>query len=221
MYGDLPEIKTKNQDGTESVIHAFPIHIPFPSKIAALRLPTSEEMLDYMRKQKSEYRYLGRGKGRSKSLPNPRSDRDLFDRLRIDNDQEAQEGGKNWFDDDECGHAISILTQQRIFSRTREGDNYTIVLRTMLGDTTHTLHPPFMKDMAEYRRNAYVSTDMGHNLEHRQFPPEPSCTLYDACILKSEGYSSGTEVPPHHKQAIALELVAAVSELDPSLDPND
>ena len=47
--------------------------------------------------------------------------------------------------------------------------------------------------------------------------------LYDAVVSKIEGYAGDmkiTDVPPHHKQAVAVELVQAIDDLDPALDPN-
>ena len=211
MYGELPEIQTKNGQS----IRAFPVHIPYPEKVAALRLPTTDEMMDYLRKQKTQYRYLGRGKGESIPVPNPKLDQELFERLRVDSGSESHD-----FDPDECSHALNLLTQQRITSCDRKGDEFIITLRTMFGDTVHILHPPFMKDMAEYRRGVYKPIDLPNNLEERRYPPEAPCKLYDSCVVSSSGYASGFEVPPHHKQAVVLQLVTAVSELDPSLDPN-
>ena len=43
------------------------------------------------------------------------------------------------------------------------------------------------------------------------------------CASKIEGYAESfkpADVPPHHKSAVMVELVQAIDDLDPALDPN-
>ena len=47
--------------------------------------------------------------------------------------------------------------------------------------------------------------------------------LYDSVVTKIEGYAASfkpADVPPHHKSAVIVELVQAIDDLDPALDPN-
>ncbi len=102
MYGEIPEIQTS----TGEAINGFPVQILRPAKTAVLRLPANSEMSEYLSQQKTLYRDLGRRKGQSESVPNPKSDLDLFNRIPIDKGPE--------FDEAEAAKAIGLLTRQRV-----------------------------------------------------------------------------------------------------------
>ena len=56
-----------------------------------------------------------------------------------------------------------------------------------------------------------------------RYRTEPAIDLYDSVVAKAEGYIDGlkmTDVPPHHKSAVVVELVQAIDDLDPQIDPN-
>jgi hypothetical protein len=213
MYGELPEIETSTPGES---IHGFPVQILRPAKTAVLRLPSNQEMRDYLNQQKTLYRDLGRRKGQSESVPNPKSDLDLFNRIRIDKGSE--------FDEAEAARAIGLLTRQRVTKCEREGESYRITLATVFGETQHIINIPFEKDLVIYRRNVFKAIDLPHGVEERRYPPEAAERLYDASILSISGYVDSIkppDVPPHHKSTVVLELVSAIGDLDPELpDPN-
>ena len=212
MYGELPEIQTS----TGETIHGFPVQILRPAKTAVLRLPTNPEMSGYLNQQKTLYRDLGRRKGQSESVPNPKSDLDLFTRIRIDKGPD--------FDEAEAARAIGLLTRQRVTKCEREGETYRVTLLTVFGATEHVVNIPFEKDLAVYRRTVFKALDLPHGVEERRYPPEAAVRLYDATVVSISGYVDSikaADVPPHHKSSIVLELVSAVGDLDPELpDPN-
>jgi hypothetical protein len=213
LYGELPEIQTSAGDA----IHGFPVQILRPAKTAVLRLPTNQEMSDYLNQQKTLYRDLGRRKGQSESVPNPKSDLDLFNHIRIDKGPE--------FDEAEAARAIGLLTRQRVTSCEREGEAYRIKLLTVFGETEHVINIPFEKELAVYRRNVFKAIDLPHGVEERRYPPEAAERLYDAAVVSVLGYVDSItkeNVPPHHKSTVVLELVSAIGDLDPELpDPNN
>ncbi len=212
LYGELPEINTTAGEP----VHGFPVQILRPEKTAVLRLPTNQEMRDYLSQQKTLYRDLGRRKGQSESVPNPKSDLDLFNRLRIDKGPD--------FDEAEAAKAIGLLTRQRVTKCEREGETYRVTLLTAFGETVHIINIPFEKDIAIYRRNVFKAMGLPHGVEERRYPPEAAERLYDSAIVSVSGYVDTikpADVPPHHKSAVDLELVSAIGDLDPDLpDPN-
>ena len=214
-YGELQTIETK--DGQK--VQGFPVQIPRPLKLAVLRLPSNDEMIEYLSKQRSIYRDLGNRKGESESVPNPQSDLDLFQKIRIDKPADESQV----FDAAEAAKALRLITMQKIESCVPEGDGYRITLNTRFGSTVHVIKIPLEKDMALYRQTVFKSRDLPHNQEERRFPPEAPIRLYDAAIESIDGYTSeftAKNVPPHHKAAVVFELVSAVNALDPALDPN-
>src|ERR1017187_5386761 len=108
LYGELPEIQTS----TGETINGFPVQILRPAKTAVLRFPANHEMSDYLNQQKTLYRALGRRKGQSESVPNPKADLTLFTRIRIDKGPE--------FDEAEAAKAIGLLARQRVTKCERE-----------------------------------------------------------------------------------------------------
>jgi hypothetical protein len=203
MYGDIP---------TEGIT----IRVPNPPKTAFLRLPTNQEMLERLDQQKSIRRIIGRRKSQTEFVPNLKADLDLFTKIRLDKD-----GAE--FDEFEAGNAISKLTFCEVTDCQRAGDEYRVTLRTPFGETIHQVKIPTQRDITVYRRTVVSSIDLPHGQEELRYRIEPCVGLYDSVVTKIEGYAGSlksADVPPHHKSAVVVELVQAVDDLDPALDPN-
>jgi hypothetical protein len=203
MYGDIPK-------------EGITIRVPNPPKTAFLRLPTNQEMLERLDQQKSIRRTIGRRKSQTEFVPNLKADLDLFTKIRLDKD-----GAE--FDEFEAGNAISKLTFCEVTDCQRAGDEYRVTLRTPFGDTVHQVKIPTQRDITVYRRTVVSSTDLPHGQEELRYRIEPSVGLYDSVVTKIEGYAGSlkpADVPPHHKSAVVVELVQAIDDLDPALDPN-
>lgn len=217
MYGDLPPIQLT---GSSETINGFPVLIestPTGPKTAVLRLPTTDELLDYLRVQKSRYKDLGRRKSESEEIPNPKADQKLFRSIRLDSGPE--------FDDAEAARAIGLITRHRVTDCTRDGDSYIITVSTPFGSTTHTVRMPYESERAEYFRSFLKETDLPHGITERRFPPDVPVKLYDKIVLTADGYQSVFDspakvVPPHHKRSVINELFSTLAALDPDLDPN-
>ncbi len=203
MYGDISAA-------------GITIRVPNPPKTAQLRLPTNEEMLERLDQQKSIRRTIGRRKSQTEFVPNLKADLDLFSKIRLDKD-----GAE--FDEFEAGNAISKLSFCEVTDCHRAGDEYRIALRTPFGDTVHMVKIPMQRDITVYRRMVVSSTDLPHGQEELRYRIEPAVDLYDSVVTKIEGYAASfkpADVPPHHKSAVVVELVQAIDDLDPALDPN-
>jgi hypothetical protein len=211
LYGELPPVTLDSGEEVRGV----KVRVPNPPKLAILRLPTSQEMLDRLDQQKSIRRTLGRRKSQTEFVPNPKADLDLFNKIRLDKGPE--------FDEFEAGNAISKLTYNEVTDCERTGEEYRITLRTPFGDTVHLMRIPTQRDITIYRRTVVSATDLPHGQEELRYRIEPAVELYDSVVSKVDGYSASfkaTDVPPHHKSAVVVELVQAVDDLDPALDPN-
>jgi hypothetical protein len=203
MYGDIPAA-------------GITIRVPNPPKTAQLRLPTNEEMLERLDQQKSIRRTIGRRKSQTEFVPNLKADLDLFNKIRLDKD-----GAE--FDEFEAGNAILKLSFCEVTDCQRAGDEYRVTLRTPFGETVHMLKIPTQRDITVYRRTVVSSTDLPHGQEELRYRIEPAVDLYDSVVTKIEGYAASfkpADVPPHHKSAVIVELVQAIDDLDPALDPN-
>jgi hypothetical protein len=203
MYGDISAA-------------GITIRVPNPPKTAQLRLPTNEEMLERLDQQKSIRRTIGRRKSQTEFVPNLKADLDLFNKIRLDKD-----GAE--FDEFEAGNAISKLSFCEVTDCQRAGDEYRVTLRTPFGETVHMVKIPTQRDITVYRRTVVSSTDLPHGQEELRYRIEPAVDLYDSVVTKIEGYAAPikpADVPPHHKSAVVVELVQAIDDLDPALDPN-
>jgi len=211
LYGELPPVTLDSGEEVRGV----KVRVPNPPKLAILRLPTSQEMLDRLDQQKSIRRTLGRRKSQTEFVPNPKADLDLFNKIRLDKGPE--------FDEFEAGNAISKLTYNEVTDCERAGEEYRITLRTPFGDTVHLMRIPTQRDITIYRRTVVSATDLPHGQEELRYRIQPSVELYDAVAASIQGYAASmkpADVPPHHKSAVVVDLVQAIDDLDPPMDPN-
>jgi hypothetical protein len=210
MYGILPKIQTETGD-----IEGVKVVVPNPPKTAILRLPTNSELLERLDAQRTIRRSIGRRKSQTEQVANPKADLALFKAIRLDKDGTE-------FDEFEVGNSISKLTFYEVASCEKSGNDYRIVLTTPFGDVVHYAGLPTLRALSTYRKSIVVPTDLPHGVEELRFKHQAACDLYDSVISKIEGYApsiGSKDVPPHHKGAVASELVAAMDDLDPVLDP--
>ncbi len=212
QYGELPEVTLRGGQSAK----AIRIKNPNPPKMAFLRLPNSEEIVARLGQQKSIRRNLGRRKSQSEAVPNFKADLALFNAIRLDKDGPE-------FDEYEASNAISKLTYCEVTNCERVGEEYRITLRTPFGDTTHSMRIPTLRDISIYRKSVVSSMDLPYGQEEVKFRVGPAIDLYNAVASGIEGYAEGAkpfDVPAHHKQAVVIDLVFAIDDLDPAIDPN-
>lgn len=212
LYGVLPVVKM--DDGKE--LHGVKVAVVNPPKTAVLGLPTNAQMVERLSKQRSIRRSLGRRVSQTESVPNPAADLALF------NDCRQDKGGAE-FDEYEAANAMSKLTYCEVIDCQRAGEEYLIQLKTAFGVTVHTVKIPMQREITAYRRSVVSSRDLPHGQEELRFRIEPAVALYDQVSVKTEGYAPEwklADVPPHHKSAVVSELVQAIDDLDPEIDPN-
>lgn len=233
MYGELDLIKTLQ--GGE--IPAIPIVIQNPQKVAALRLPTSEEISAYTGSIRQLIRSIGRRQTEEQDVPNPEAERKLFEAMRLDKTGDE-------FDEAEMKHAIDIVLRSNIKNCERGGGEYVIQVATLWGVAIHTCRVPMTRELQDYRDHVIKPRTLPHNVEERRFPPDVPARFYDSIIVSVEGYApqfnvpvgtvngqshpfTGAElkaflpnIPPHHKRLVAGEVSSALYDLDPQIDPN-
>lgn len=203
MYGDSPA-------------SGITVRVPNPPKAASLRMPTNEEVLARLSQQRTIRRSLGRRKAQTEYVPNRKADVDLFNKIRLD-----KEGPE--FDEFEASNAIAKLIYCEVIGCERDGDLYVITLKTPFGNTVHHVKPGTLRDITLYQRSVVAATELPHNQEEVRFRIEPAIDLYRAVVVSIEGYAESIrpgDVPPHHMQAVVVELIASMEDLDPMLDPN-
>jgi len=193
MYGELPEV-TVNGDKVRGVT----VRVPNPPKQAVLRLPTSAEMLEYVRS-------IGRVTRRKTAEPDLKPDQVLFAKLRLDDGPE--------FDEYEASRAVGGIVDQNIIDTQRANGRYLVTLGTPFGEVVHTVDIPTQKAVVQYRRAISKSTARIDVMEH-------AVALFDGITRGAEGYADGVEVPLNHKSAVVQAALAALDDLDPVIDPN-
>lgn len=175
------------------------ISIPGPSglKKAVLRFPTDLEWIERAAAQKIVIKQLGREKSQTDVPDSELADFDLFGRIRIDQD------GEPW-DKFEAAVAISKLSRAIAQQPAMDGSNYVIELTVPGGVTTHTLRPPSVGQMAQYRRARASAMDMPYDTQVIRVRLQPAADLYDALMVSVAGYASA--VPIIHKTAVLRQL---------------
>ena len=140
----------------------------------------------------------------------------MFNQIRLDKD-----GAE--FDEFEASNAISKLTFCEVTDCQRAGDEYRITLKTPFGETTHRCASRRSAISPSTGARWCPSTDLPHGQEELRYRMEPAIDLYDSVVDQGRRLHRGlkpTDVPPHHKSAVVVELVQAIDDLDPALDPN-
>lgn len=212
LYGDLPTVP---QEGGATV-RGVTIKIQNPPKTAIIGLPTNAQMVERLDSQKTIRRSLGRRASTSDYIPNTKADLALFNQIRVDKDGLE-------FDEFEATSAIGRITNIEVTGCERSGDFFEVTLKSPFGEVVHTVGIPLQRDLQKYRRGVVSSKDLPHGQEELRYRIEPPCTLYDTVSKKVEGYNDSfnvTNVPPHHKSAVVMELVQALDEMDTLIDPN-
>jgi hypothetical protein len=233
MYGELDPIKTA-QGGD---FPAIPIVIQNPQKMAAMRLPTAEEISAYTGSIRQIIRRIGRRQSEEQDVPNTDAERKFFEAVRLDKSGDE-------FDQAEMRHAIDVVLRHNVKACDRDGDQYVIKVATLWGVTVHACRIPTTRELQAYREGVIKSRELPHNVEERRFPPEVPTQFYDAIVVSVEGYApqfnvpTGTvngnrhvlegaelkailpQIPPHHKRSVAGEVSSALYDLDPQIDPS-
>ena len=239
LYGELFPMKTA--DGKEAF--GFPCEIVNPAKLAVLRLPTSEEILQRLSKQITINHDMGRG-NKAVTVPTQDADLVLFNKLRIDSNGNGVTSVSSEWDKYEAAKAISKITYARITGCERVGNQFEVTLDTYAGPTTHLLDGPLEEDMSHYRDTIVASRNLGHGKMELRYRHSAAIGLYDKFIRQVDGYyinpsdASGTApsnvpatpadhirqwisvVPAHHKFHVAMEVADAIDSMDPPIDPN-
>lgn len=132
-----------------------------------------------------------------KDKPDYKAELKLFNNIRQDKGEA--------FDEYEAYFVIERMMKADVAGTTPEDDGtYTVKLKTPFGEVSHNVMLPTQKTYMDIRRN---------------FGAEKLRSMYDECQPSAEGYAG--DVPPHHKQAVAAELMVIVNQIDTSLeDPN-
>jgi hypothetical protein len=168
-------------------------------KTVMVRWPTDAEWCDRNRKHRIISRQLGRDKSESSGYGLDEANAELLQRIAV----EPIEA-----DPAEATEIISRLESLRVVESSINGDRVAVRLRAMGEDLNHELKIPTARQKSEYFKASMRLLVVKGGREYRQ-QLEPSGSLYDALVLKAEGYSG--PVPIVHKDAA---LSAMFGEMD-------
>lgn len=172
------------------------VRIPYPKKEATVRLPSNLEIAAYL----DAY-----NKKKKVDVDDKQPDVDLFNKLRSDKGED--------FDEYECSYIVNNLLSSDVKSCEKEGDEYTVTVKTPFGETVHTLRPPSIREMSLYRSGT-VSQDP-------KASRNSSVKLYDTLMQRIEGYATDADVSLLHKMAVISRIYIAHVQIDPiQADPN-
>lgn len=198
-------------------INEYEFEIPNPRKLATVRLPTGEEMLERMRVQKTLQTDLGRRRTQSEFIRNPEAELKLFNAIRRDQGEP--------FDADEAEHVIGILTNAEVVDAKQEGGGFTVTLdwsffASNRGTTVHHLKVPTMGQLKRYQLAIVRVYNLPHGKTEFRYNIAAAVELYDQLTTaETTGYAPGVEVPPHHKSAVVGEVNQMLQNPGAGADP--
>lgn len=185
-------------------------------KRCRVRFPTDQEWCDRARKQKLIRRDLGRGKSQYDPARTKQIDADLFARIREDEDGPE-------FDQHEAAYVIDRLDRATVQSVERNANEYTITLRVP-GEkggvnTVHVLRVPSQKQADDYADASAPPPIHGERVTELRVFLEPAGPLYDAVLVRNEGYAGA--VPIIHKLAAVTAMLRDVQSRTEEDDPEE
>ena len=202
MYGDIPA-------------EGITINVPNPPKTARVRLPTSQEMLDRLAPAEVDPAHHWPAKSQTQFVPNPKADLDLFNQIRLDKDgvefDDSRPATPSRSSHSARSPTASVLATSTVSrSRRRLGTPSTRCASRRRG-----IHPVPAHGHLRDRSPARPGGDsLPHGTGHR------SVRLCGRQGRRLQRRLKMTDVPPHHKSAVVVELVQAIDDLDPQIDPN-
>jgi hypothetical protein len=177
-------------------------------KTAVVRWPTDQEWADRARRKKTVRRWLGRGKSSVETTDREAADRELWQKIVI----QAPDG----LDDAEIGALLARMEFTEVLSSERFGEEVTVELQVTdlirNGEpayvSKHTLRMPTQAQVKTYGLKAIHRVD-GRREQISTIRLEAGGELYDALIVKVEGYTGATPLP--HKDDVVMEILQVIS----------
>jgi len=109
----------------------------------------------------------------------------------------------------EASNLLAKLGRADVVESCREGNQFIIELKVLGGSITkHILRMPSVKESHSYHTNTFSRVN-DRNSSIVAVKLEPSGTLYDALLIKNEGYVG--DVPLIHKSEIISELITLMA----------
>lgn len=181
-------------------------------KRCSVRFPADQEWCDRARKQKLIRRDLGRGKSQYDPMRAKAIDQALFDRIRQDADGPE-------FDQHEASYVIERLDRAIVQDIQRAGNEYTVELKVTGAITTHVLRIPSQKQVDDYGDASAPPPIHGERTTELRVFLEPAGPLYDALLVRNEGYDGS--VPIIHKLAATSAMLRDISARMEEDDPEE
>lgn len=177
-------------------------------KTAVVRWPTDQEWADRARRKKTIRRWLGRGKSSVDTVDREVADRELWQKIVIQQPDNI--------DDAEIAAFLGRLEYTEILSTERLPGE--VVIETQVTDlirngepafvSKHVLREPTQAQVQNYGKKAIHRLD-GRREQISTIRLEAGGELYDALLVRSEGYSGDTPLP--HKDDVVMELLQAIA----------
>jgi hypothetical protein len=169
-------------------------------KSCKVKFPSDEQWAEYVRKQRSIRRQLGRGKSQVETLGVGRAELDLFNAIRQD------EGGET-FSEADAVLVINQLQRAEILSSKEETDGYQIQLKVRGGyEVAFALRMPSALQVMDYEKAATQIINERRTSEYR-VSLDPGGRLFDSLVKADSVSGYQGAVPIIHKCAAIAEMV--------------
>jgi hypothetical protein len=181
---------------------------PEGDKSVTVRFPTDDELTERVRKMTLTVRSLGRGKTQTEAQPSHTNDLLLLNKIKVSGDE---------LDEYEASQVIGRLVRCKVEDSKRDGKHFSVTLKVLGATTVHTLKIPSAKQCHTYSRAAVSVIEGRHGLQEMRLNPGASQELYDAVLVKTDGYVANC-VPLPHKEAVISEVMALLNSIQEDAD---
>ncbi len=185
-------------------------------KVATVRYPTDEELIQRTKRLKSVRRELGRGLSEFDITNSEQVELEIFEKIFVES--------KEPFDAYEALDYMGQMLNTEVTESHRNGSNsFVVEMQVPVGkDVTkkviHTLRMPTQKDVVEYKRESVRAVQAKRHIEVRH-SIEPALRLWDKYQVSTEGYAEGSPVPANHKDRAMLEVMDLMRQITEGSDP--
>jgi hypothetical protein len=184
----------------------IPIRVNIETRSVRVRYPTDDEFTDWRRKKPVYHKNTGRGKS-VMLFPKPNSvDLDLFNRIRIEDEQYSLPLKQTAAIED-AAYVVRLLANENSVSVISSDERECRLGLKVIGcfDTEHALRWPSARERTEFKPRKNTVTMGQHGLQAVRIQYPAFAELYEKLCVSVEGYASS--VPIAHKAEVVNVLL--------------
>jgi len=172
---------------------------------AKVRFPTDEEWSEWFRTRHILIAQLGRGASQY-DMEDSGAAAALYQEVRQEGSPDLHPLEAKW--------VIDQVGKREVTEVEADGNELTVQMKVWGAEVEHRLRIPGVKEVSQFRRVSSRIVSLPFGKQQIKQKLEPGVQLYDACLVKTGGYSNGSIPAIHKDEAIRAVLTFIEEEAD-------